>query len=60
MIAAGQGHRVIAIDLAEPMLEIVRAKAQGKALSVTFQYGDAVAPEFWEKSFDAVVSRHLF
>lgn len=60
MIAAGLGHRVTAIDLAEPMLEIARAKAQGKGLSVTFRYGDAVAPEFPEKSFDAVVSRHLF
>jgi ubiquinone/menaquinone biosynthesis C-methylase UbiE len=60
MIAAGLGHRVTAIDLAEPMLEIARAKAQGRGLSVTFQHGDPVAPEFPEKSFDAVVSRHLF
>ena len=59
MIAAGLGHRVTPIDLAEPMLAVARAEARGRDLRITFLSGDAVAPDFPERSFDALISRHL-
>jgi ubiquinone/menaquinone biosynthesis C-methylase UbiE len=59
MIAARLGHRVTAIDLSEPMLEVGRAEAKRRGLKVTFLHDDAVAPDFPEKSFEVVVSRHL-
>jgi SAM-dependent methyltransferase len=59
MIAAQLGHHVTAIDLSEPMLEVARAEAKRRGLKVTFVHDDAVAPYFPEKTFDAVVSRHL-
>jgi ubiquinone/menaquinone biosynthesis C-methylase UbiE len=59
MIAAALGHRVTAIDLAEPMLAIARAEAEGRRVPVTFATGDAVAPAFTAASFDAIISRHL-
>jgi SAM-dependent methyltransferase len=59
MIAAQLGHRVTAIDLSEPMLEVARAEANRRGLKVTFLHDDAVAPKFPEKTFEAVVSRHL-
>ncbi|MBV8134432.1 MAG: class I SAM-dependent methyltransferase [Deltaproteobacteria bacterium] len=59
LIAARLGHRVTAIDLSEPMLEVGRAEANRRGLKVTFLHDDAVAPDFPEKSFEAVVSRHL-
>lgn len=60
LIAAGLGHEVSAIDLAEPMLKEARATAAQKGLSVAFASGDVVAPSFAPSSFDAVISRHLF
>jgi ubiquinone/menaquinone biosynthesis C-methylase UbiE len=59
MIAAQLGHRVTAIDLSEPMLEVARGEASRRGLKVTFLHDDAVAPNFPEKTFEAVVSRHL-
>jgi ubiquinone/menaquinone biosynthesis C-methylase UbiE len=59
LIAAALGHRVTAIDLAEPMLAIARAEAEGRRVPVTFATGDAVAPAFAAASFDAIISRHL-
>ncbi len=59
MIAAGLGHRVTAVDLAEPMLDVARAEAHRRALELRFHVGDAVAPPFPPQSFDAVTSRHL-
>lgn len=59
IIAAGIGHRVTAIDLSEPMLELARAEAQRRCLNVQFVRDDAVTPRFSERSFDVVVSRHL-
>jgi len=59
MIAAQLGHRVTAIDLSEPMLEVARTEANRRGLSVTFLKDDAVAPNFPERSFEAVISRHL-
>jgi ubiquinone/menaquinone biosynthesis C-methylase UbiE len=59
MIAAQLGHRVTAIDLSEPMLEVARREANRRGLEVMFLHDDAVAPKFPEKTFEAVVSRHL-
>lgn len=42
MIAAGLGHRVTAIDLSEPMLEVARAEAQRRELKITFLQEDAI------------------
>ena len=60
LIAASQGHRVTGADLAEPMLAVARGAAQARGLAATFTLADAVTPGLPEKSFDAVVSRHLF
>lgn len=60
LIAAGLGHEVSAIDLAEPMLKEARASAAQRGHSVAFASGDVVAPAFAPASFDAVISRHLF
>ena len=59
MIAAALGHRVTAIDLAEPMLAAARAEATSQGVAVTFAVGDAVTPAFAVASFDAIISRHL-
>jgi ubiquinone/menaquinone biosynthesis C-methylase UbiE len=59
MIAARLGHRVTAIDLAEPMLAAARAETQHRDLRITFLSGDAVAPDFPKRSFDALISRNL-
>ncbi|MGI8927387.1 MAG: class I SAM-dependent methyltransferase [Tepidiformaceae bacterium] len=58
-IAAGLGHRVTGIDLAEGMLGAARSAARSQGVDVDFREGDAVAPPFADASFDAVVSRHL-
>jgi len=60
LIAAGLGHDVTGIDLAEPMLEEARATSAQRKLPVVFASGDVVAPAFPEASFDALISRHLF
>lgn len=58
-IAAGLGHRVSGIDLAEPMLAIAAAEAERRELRVSFRLDDAVSPSFPPASFDVIVSRHL-
>jgi ubiquinone/menaquinone biosynthesis C-methylase UbiE len=60
LIAAGLGHEIAAIDLAEPMLAEARKTAAQKNLSISFATGDVVAPAFAARSFDAVINRHLF
>jgi ubiquinone/menaquinone biosynthesis C-methylase UbiE len=60
LIAAGLGHDVAGIDLAEPMLKEARAAATQRRLAAVFATGDVVAPPFAAGSFDAVISRHLF
>lgn len=59
LIAAGLGHRVTGVDLAEPMLEEARASAPARGLDVTFAVADAVDPGLPLASFDVVMSRHL-
>ena len=59
LIAAGLGHRVTGIDLANPMLEVAAAEARRRALSVDFLPGDAVSPPFPPASFDVLICRHF-
>ncbi|SEC92439.1 Methyltransferase domain-containing protein [Nocardioides exalbidus] len=64
---AGLGHRVTGIDLSPGMLEIAAEHAASDACAVAgsgmtpprFLTGDAVAPDFAEQSFDAVVGRYV-
>jgi ubiquinone/menaquinone biosynthesis C-methylase UbiE len=58
-IAAGLGHRVTGIDLAETMLAEARRNAAQSAVEATFALGDAVAPAFTRESFDALTCRHF-
>jgi ubiquinone/menaquinone biosynthesis C-methylase UbiE len=57
---ASQGHRVTGIDLSPEMLDIARTKASRQELNVTFEIGDAEDPPYAERSFDLIVSRHVF
>ncbi|GLY08435.1 class I SAM-dependent methyltransferase [Actinoplanes sp. NBRC 101535] len=59
MTLAGIGHRVTGIDLSEGMLERARAHAATAANAPGFRLGDAVAPDFPDASFDAVVNRYV-
>jgi ubiquinone/menaquinone biosynthesis C-methylase UbiE len=59
MIAASLGHRVTAIDLSVPMLELARTEAQRRGLAVEFVRDDAILPAFPAASFGTIVSRHL-
>lgn len=58
-LLAGLGHRVTGIDLSEGMLEIARRHAARDAYPPRFLLGDAVAPDFPEQSYDAVVGRYV-
>jgi ubiquinone/menaquinone biosynthesis C-methylase UbiE len=54
--AVGATGRVLGIDVAEPMLELARARAAREGLSNTeFRHGDATHTELPDSSFDAVV-----
>ena len=54
--AVGPGGRVIGVDLAEPMLELARARAAREGLAnVEFRRGDATSAGLPDGGFDAVV-----
>lgn len=57
-VHAGLGHRVVATDLAEGMIEVARSHAHG-AGAPDFRLGDAVDPDFAPGSFDAITNRYL-
>jgi ubiquinone/menaquinone biosynthesis C-methylase UbiE len=59
MVLAGLGHRVTGIDLSEGMLEQARRHAAAMPAGPVIAYGDAVAPDFPDGSFDAVTNRYL-
>ncbi|SHN46623.1 class I SAM-dependent methyltransferase [Cryptosporangium aurantiacum] len=56
---ASLGHRVTGIDLAEGMLDRARRHADGLPNPPVFRRGDAVAPDFPDGSFAAVVNRYV-
>lgn len=53
------GYRVVGVDLAEGMLAQARAKVAGRASPPDFRVGDAQDPGVPDRSFDAVVNRHI-
>ncbi|MDF1601985.1 class I SAM-dependent methyltransferase [Nocardioides sp. YIM 152315] len=58
-LLAALGHRVTGIDLADGMLEIARAHAATMTGPPRILAGDAVAPDFPQASYDAVVGRYV-
>ncbi|GAA5115110.1 class I SAM-dependent methyltransferase [Alloalcanivorax gelatiniphagus] len=58
-LLAGLGHRVTGIDLSAGMLEIAARHAADDPAPPRFLAGDAVAPDFPDGSFDAVVGRYV-
>lgn len=57
LLAAGQGHRVTAVDLSPRMAERARAKLAGTGAEVL--EGDAAQPPVGERTFDVVLARHV-
>ncbi|MFJ5532302.1 class I SAM-dependent methyltransferase [Streptomyces sp. NPDC093261] len=57
LLAAERGHRVTGVDLSPAMLTRARAKLAGH--DALFLVGDAGAPPVRERSFDAVLVRHV-
>jgi ubiquinone/menaquinone biosynthesis C-methylase UbiE len=54
---AGPAGRVVGVDVAEPLLELARARAAGERLdNIEFRCGDATCTGLPDSSFDAVVS----
>lgn len=53
------GYTVTGIDLAEEMLTAARAKVANLSPTPRFISDDAAAPAWPDKSFDAIVSRHV-
>lgn len=57
LLAAGQGHRVTAVDRSPRMAEQARAKLAGTGSEVLV--GDAARPPVGERAFDVIVARHV-
>lgn len=57
LLAAGQGHRVTAVDMSPRMAEQARAKLAGTGAEVLV--GDAARPPVGERRFDVVLARHV-
>src|SRR5262249_45631400 len=55
LLAAGGGI-VTAIDSSEDMLDVAREQAAAQSAAVAFQFGDAHAIQFSDRSFDVAVS----
>ncbi|MFI8816690.1 MULTISPECIES: trifunctional class I SAM-dependent methyltransferase/NUDIX hydrolase/VOC family protein [unclassified Streptomyces] len=57
LLAAGQGHRVTAVDRSPRMAEQARAKLAGTGSEVLV--GDAADPPLGDRRFDVIVARHV-
>ncbi len=57
---AGRGHEVVGIDLAPRAIELARAKAQGRGLSVTFLVWDALRAHELGRTFETALDVGLF
>jgi ubiquinone/menaquinone biosynthesis C-methylase UbiE len=57
LLAAGQGHRVIAVDRSPSMAAQARTKLAGTGAGVLV--GDAAQPPVGERRFDVVLARHV-
>jgi SAM-dependent methyltransferase len=51
------GHEVVGVDLAEGMISFARKMADERGLNLDLEIGDAESLDFYDESFDAVVSR---
>lgn len=57
---SSQVPRVTAIDISPQMLEVAKKKcAEEKIDNITFNFGDACALEFGDKTFDTVISSNV-
>ncbi|MDX3326370.1 MULTISPECIES: methyltransferase domain-containing protein [Streptomyces] len=57
LLAAGQGHRVTAVDRSTRMVEQARAKLAGTGTEVLV--GDAAHPPVGKQRFDVILARHI-
>ncbi|MER6471810.1 class I SAM-dependent methyltransferase [Streptomyces collinus] len=57
LLAAGQGHRVTAVDSSPAMVALARAKLAGQDAEVL--RGEAAAPPVGEGRYDVVLVRHV-
>ncbi|MEU3135557.1 trifunctional class I SAM-dependent methyltransferase/NUDIX hydrolase/VOC family protein [Streptomyces sp. NPDC006854] len=57
LLAAGQGHRVTAVDRSPRMADLARTKLAGTGAEVLV--GDAARPPVGERAFDVVLARHV-
>ncbi|WP_406493030.1 trifunctional class I SAM-dependent methyltransferase/NUDIX hydrolase/VOC family protein [Streptomyces sp. NBC_00846] len=57
LLAAGQGHRVTAVDRSPRMVEQARAKLAGTGTGVLL--GDAAQPPVGKQQFDVIMARHV-
>ncbi|MYS32654.1 NUDIX domain-containing protein [Streptomyces sp. KhCrAH-43] len=57
LLAAGQGHRLTAVDSSPRMVERARAKLAGTRAEVLA--GDAARPPVGDRRFDVVLARHV-
>lgn len=59
MQLADLGHRMTSVDISEKMLAHARKNAENNGLSIDFRKGDAMALDFPDNSFDAIVSDYM-
>jgi ubiquinone/menaquinone biosynthesis C-methylase UbiE len=59
ILLAELGHEVVGLDLSRGMIEVAREKARKAGVKVEFKLGDAENLPFRDRSFDAVICRHL-
>ncbi|MYS87852.1 class I SAM-dependent methyltransferase [Embleya scabrispora] len=59
LLAARDGHRVTAVDVAPRMIDQARAKVGRTGLTARFLVGDAALPPTGAERFDVVLCRHL-
>lgn len=59
LLLAELGHRVTGVDQSARMLELARAKAQGRTVDVEFRQGDADDLPLPDGSVDLVAERHV-
>jgi ubiquinone/menaquinone biosynthesis C-methylase UbiE len=57
LLAAELGHQVTGLDASAAMLQQARANARNWAVRCDFVLGDAMAIEFGDETFDAVIGR---
>lgn len=59
ILLAQKGHEVIGIDLSEEMLKMARGLSLERNLDITFLQMDSEALDFFDESFDVIISRNV-